>query len=267
MEKKHLSLITGTIMGLSVAASGSTVAAQTDTKSASQPGVQAETVQYTVYDTPMESDPQAAGESPDSLMQLQVSELKGKSVASPDGTNLGEISDIVQSAEDQSLHAVVVVGGMLGVSQNRVTYPVEELQLRNGEIVTSTQMTEEELDQRTAYNPDDYGSVRDNQRLAEVSGESPSPGAEIASFQEIDQNGDGQISREEAQAHTSIVNAWQDVDVDSDNQINEAEFSAFEAGWEAAVPDIRQETDTGMDPGMGEEPGVTGDELRPEQAE
>ncbi|WP_303900830.1 PRC-barrel domain-containing protein [Thiohalomonas denitrificans] len=259
MEKKHLSLIIGTIMGISVAASGSVLAAETDTESPSETGMQPA--------APMESDQQAAGGQADALMQMQVSELKGKPLASPDGTNLGEISDIVQSTEDQSLHAVVAVGGMLGVGQNRVTYPVEDLQLRDGEIVTATQMTEEDLDQRTAYNADDYESVNDNQRLAEVSGEGPSPGAEIASFEEIDQDGDGYISREEAQEQADLVNAWQNVDVDSDDQINEAEFSAFEAGWEAANPETRQESDTGMDSGMGEDTGITGDESPPEQPE
>lgn len=258
MEKTHLSLTLGAVLGVSAAATGLVLAADSYSERSSettgmQPG------------SSMESDSQAAGEQSQSLMQMQVGDIKGKPLASPDGTNLGEISDIVQSKDDRSLHAVIAVGGMLGVSQNRVAYPLEDLQLRDDEIVTLVQLTEEDLDQRTAYNADDYESVSDTQRLAEVSGMGPTPGAEIASFEEIDQNADGFISREEAQQHASIVNAWQDVDINSDDQLDEAEFSAFEAGWEAASPSSQQQPDTGMDSDREDETGMTGGQSRPNQ--
>ncbi|MGD8633959.1 MAG: hypothetical protein PVF85_10340 [Anaerolineales bacterium] len=51
------------------------------------------------------------------------------------------------------------------------------------------------------------------------------------SFDEIDSNGDGYISRDEAQAMPSLadVDHWAKYDKDDDGQIDAVEFSAFEA--------------------------------------
>ncbi len=244
MDKKQLSIIVGAVMGLSIAAPGSVLAAGMDYEGSSQDGMQ--------QDSQMGSE----RESANSLMQMQVSELKNKPLISADGNNLGEISDIVQKKDDQSLHAVVAVGGILGVGQNRVTLPVEDLHARGDEIVTSDKLTQEELDQRTAYNADDYDSVSDTERLAEVSG--VSPGVEIASFEEIDEDGNGVISQEEAQTYDQLAQNWQQYDLDSNQQLDQSEFSAFES-------DMKPE-DTGVNGAMGEdEMGAQAPDQKPEQ--
>lgn len=52
--------------------------------------------------------------------------------------------------------------------------------------------------------------------------------AELAGFSELDQDGDGEISREEARASEELSRAWEQYDADSDDRIDRSEFSAFE---------------------------------------
>jgi Ca2+-binding EF-hand superfamily protein len=48
-------------------------------------------------------------------------------------------------------------------------------------------------------------------------------------FNQLDSDKDGVISRNEATQSESLVEKWNDVDTNEDGQLNQAEFSAFEA--------------------------------------
>lgn len=47
-------------------------------------------------------------------------------------------------------------------------------------------------------------------------------------FKQLDVNGDGYISTEEAAGNSELLNQWANVDKNSDGQIEMSEFSAFE---------------------------------------
>ncbi|MGC1951507.1 MAG: EF-hand domain-containing protein [Gammaproteobacteria bacterium] len=53
-------------------------------------------------------------------------------------------------------------------------------------------------------------------------------GQQGAAFQTLDQDRDGTISQQEAQAHPQLYERWSEVDTDQDGQINRSEFSQFE---------------------------------------
>jgi hypothetical protein len=66
-----------------------------------------------------------------------------------------------------------------------------------------------------------------------------------ASAQELDQDGDGIISKEEAKAHEDsdvIAENWPQIDANDDGQVDVSEFSAFE---EKRLPELLQEQENG----------------------
>ena len=48
------------------------------------------------------------------------------------------------------------------------------------------------------------------------------------SFEQLDRNGDGAISRAEAEAHRQLVQQWQELDQDANGSLDQSELSAFE---------------------------------------
>lgn len=48
-------------------------------------------------------------------------------------------------------------------------------------------------------------------------------------FDQLDANGDGQVSAQEASEDSKLSNMWNEVDKDASGTIDHSEFSAFEA--------------------------------------
>lgn len=268
MKLKQLAIVTGTVAGLTLAAP-SWVAAQAVQDGGamdSQPGA----TQQDSYDQGMSSpgtasDMSQAGSTSD-LMQMQVSELEGQQLVNQNGETLGKIQKIVQDKQDQSLHAVVAVGGFLGIGGKQVTIPVEQLQRKEDQIVATIGASQDELNQRTAYNEGDFSDLQGDQQLASAMGGAAAgmPQAEIASFEELDTNQDGYVSREEAISSEPLVNNWSSADTNADDQLDQSEFSAFEeqqGGATEPAPDTGMGTDGGMgtDTGGGTDSGAMGD--------
>ena len=49
------------------------------------------------------------------------------------------------------------------------------------------------------------------------------------SFNELDENGNGTLSRQEVEGNSELIDQWSQADTDGDGTIDRAEFSAFEA--------------------------------------
>lgn len=70
---------------------------------------------------------------------------------------------------------------------------------------------------------------------------------EVKTFEELDADSDGYISKEEAKADQSINNNWTKADKDSNGHLDISEFSAFEAtGY--VPPHDREEPEPGAAP-------------------
>lgn len=48
-------------------------------------------------------------------------------------------------------------------------------------------------------------------------------------FQKLDGNGDGYVSKEEAQANPKLIEQWADLDANGDGQLSETEINGGEA--------------------------------------
>jgi putative membrane protein len=130
--------------------------AGSDAGSAEQPGAaatqQAQSGQAQsdpAQSAPAQSDP--AADNP--LMGMTAGDLIGKTVVNEQGDEVGEIEDIVIGTSDQSVQAVVSVGGFLGIGDKTVAMSFDELQPGQEEdsVLLSSGATVEELKQRPAY--------------------------------------------------------------------------------------------------------------------
>ena len=67
-------------------------------------------------------------------------------------------------------------------------------------------------------------------------------------FEQIDTNGDGYISREEAKVSRSMSQNWTKADKDKDGHVDISEFSAFESQGRFTPPEDLEEAEPGAAP-------------------
>jgi hypothetical protein len=92
------------------------------------------------------------------ISDAQAAELVGKDVKSRDGEELGEITAVTRSLSDQQLHALVDVGGVLGIGERTVSIPLQTAQIdQDGNVMT--QMSLDEMESMEEYDPTEYASI------------------------------------------------------------------------------------------------------------
>ncbi len=64
------------------------------------------------------------------IERMHIDKIIGKDVVNPEGQKLGEISNLVLSAPDNVLYAIVSVGGFLEIDAKLVAVPVDNLIFR-----------------------------------------------------------------------------------------------------------------------------------------
>lgn len=101
-----------------------------------------QTTSPTLNDEPA-SDVQAmAGDN------LYASDLIGTSIVQDDGTEIGEVSDVLLSRGSENVEEVIVdVGGFLGMGEKTVGIAMDQLEGPTEEGTFMTSMTREELEQ------------------------------------------------------------------------------------------------------------------------
>ena len=156
-------------------------------------------------------------------------DITGTDVVNSAGDEIGEVEQIVRDKETGSLHAVVSVGGFLGIGDKKVAIALDDLQVRNEQLLISLASTEEQLKAYPAYEETRYEEVEDDQLVDLGSAGSENAGIEVRSFSELDADSNGYLSKEEAGERTAVINQWDRIDKNQDDRIDRAEFAAFEA--------------------------------------
>jgi sporulation protein YlmC with PRC-barrel domain len=64
-----------------------------------------------------------------------ASKLMGKKVTNGQGEEIGSISDVIVRQNDKVSHAVIGVGGFLGIGERKVAVPFDQLQVQNEQVV------------------------------------------------------------------------------------------------------------------------------------
>ncbi len=240
MKRKELAIVVGAVLGLSIGAP-SLVLGQEQGMSDSTTDQQQMRTEDAAKDQGM-AEQQTSGD----IMDMTVSELKGKTIYNAKGDKLGQVDNVVTD-RDQQLNVVLSIGGFLGIGEKKAAVPVSQLIRTDDRIATDSAISAEDLADSAVYEKSAYNEVSGDVRLSEaaqqaeqkaqppVAGEPGTATKELAGFENLDSDGNGFISQQEADTSDPLINNWQVVDIDSDGQLNQAEFSAFEAGYKAKL--------------------------------
>jgi len=100
--------------------------------------------------------------------KLSTDTLKGTTVYGADDTNLGEIGDVIVTADGKVDAVVIDVGGFLGVGEKPVAVGMDNLAFmadKDGNQYLYTTFTKEQLEAHPAYDAATFAEKRDEQVL------------------------------------------------------------------------------------------------------
>lgn len=134
------------------------------------------------------------------LANKSVKDLKGMDVKNQAGKEVGNISELVMSPHDNKVHAVISVGGFLGIGDTEIIMPLDQLTWQGDDnVILPTSASKRQLKARQDYNEDAYRELKDDQVIGQLG---TSDGKQMQ-FSDLDANQDGHIDRSEFSAFES----------------------------------------------------------------
>ncbi|MDQ2694874.1 MAG: PRC-barrel domain-containing protein [Pseudomonadota bacterium] len=97
----------------------------------------------------MEKEAMQAADS--SAYQFRASDIIGREVENAQDEDIGEVDDLIITGQDKVVHAVVSVGGFLGMGEKLVTVPYDELQVNVDDDTVMYNATKEELEAKPEF--------------------------------------------------------------------------------------------------------------------
>lgn len=193
---------------------------------------------------------QDRGNSPDT--GAAAGSLAGSDVINDAGERIGTIDKVVRDPSSGELYAVISVGGFLDIGDQDIAVKLSELQ-RDGEWVKAMGgASAAELEQQTAYQESRYQAVPEGMAVSLGSKKSQDRMADSRdkSFGDLDDDGNGYLSRDEAKDYEHLDRKWTWADQNADSQLDKSEFSAFEElGIREDPQGERAGSESGMDKG------------------
>lgn len=98
------------------------------------------------------------------LFSMSADDLTGMDVVTSDGEDVGSVKNIVISPDNQNIHAVVNVGGLLGIGASTILIPLEDFTHKDDELHVNA--TEAELEAMTDYGSDDFVTLEGDAALS-----------------------------------------------------------------------------------------------------
>lgn len=99
---------------------------------------------------------------------IRAEEMVGTTVYGADDANIGEIGDIVMTADGKVDAYIIDVGGFLGMGEKKVAVGSDNLAFmvdQDGKKYLYTTFTKQQLDKQPAYDAGSWAEKRDEQRL------------------------------------------------------------------------------------------------------
>ena len=178
----------------------------------------------------MQQQQQTGGMTASGLAAMTAGDLEGKEIENAEGNEIGEIEKIARGPDNQA-YAIVAVGGFWGIGDRDVAIPLSDLLVQGDRVTLASGKSEDQLKQEAESRPlENYQTLDDDQSLAEYAG--GATGGTQMSFQQLDADGDGYITSEEASNSPVLTGQWQNADRNSDGRVDQSEFSAFEMQME-----------------------------------
>jgi sporulation protein YlmC with PRC-barrel domain len=99
-------------------------------------------------------------------MTKQVKDLTGMKVVNRQGKQIGDVDEIVRKSQDGKEHAVISVGGFLGVGDKDVAVPLDKLSISGDKVVLPQEMqTKSALEQQPAWDRQQYNELADSEQV------------------------------------------------------------------------------------------------------
>lgn len=142
--------------GASSGSSGATVATPGQTRADMKADMKADT-KVAAPSAPKSAamDAKPAASAPTGV---EAQRIIGMDVINAEGKEVGEVKDLVLD-QQQVAHAVVSVGGFLGIGAKEVAVPFEQLRVGQDNVTLMSESTEAELKQMPEYKKDSYTRI------------------------------------------------------------------------------------------------------------
>lgn len=102
------------------------------------------------------------------LMGMQVSDLEGRDVFTQDGEEIGDVDRVVRHTQDGDIYVIVTDGGFLGIGEDEMAFPLDELQLsEDDEIVLQSPVSDIQRDAGD-FDDDDYEELEGDEQLGDI---------------------------------------------------------------------------------------------------
>lgn len=106
-----------------------------------------------------------AGEQGSGASDLNLQDVRGRQALSSEGEEIGEIQGFVRSTTDGSAHALIAVGGVLGIGERTIAVPLDRVQIgENGTL--QTQLSQEALEAQPEYDEQRYRAIPETEFAA-----------------------------------------------------------------------------------------------------
>ncbi|MGR4066861.1 PRC-barrel domain-containing protein [Billgrantia sp. C5P2] len=100
----------------------------------------------------------------DSLRDMQVSEIEGKTVVNLEDEEIGDVQNVVKENDTGDLYVVVTVGGLWGMGGSDITLPLSDMQLQDDQLVIQQAYGEDELEESSEeYDEERYTELDDDE--------------------------------------------------------------------------------------------------------
>ena len=84
--------------------------------------------------------------------ELRIDWITDATVTAPDGTDIGEINDVIVDAEAGTMKAAVIgVGGFLGIGEKQIAVPWDQLQINYDAQEITSELTKEQAEAAPEY--------------------------------------------------------------------------------------------------------------------
>jgi hypothetical protein len=92
-----------------------------------------------------------AGGLQDWLAGRRVEDVVGTDVYNRTGERIGEVEEVVRDSSDGSLHAIVSVGGFLGIGDTEISFPLLGMGMQDGNLIAPVDVGADRLKDRPGY--------------------------------------------------------------------------------------------------------------------
>lgn len=87
---------------------------------------------------------------------ITAEELVGRNVVNRQGENVGEVESLVVQPKKNEVHAVISIGGFLGIGDRDVAIPLKDLEIGDDNVTLMSQQTKEDLEALPEYEDDQW---------------------------------------------------------------------------------------------------------------